>query len=344
VCLSRARGAQSVQADERQNEISKLHLPVMPAETLAYLGADRPSSAERVFVDCTLGLGGHTELLLEASPQHRVIAIDRDAEALELARERLTRFGERLVTVHADYRQIKTILEEVLRERQSYSVAGILADLGVSSFQLDSPERGFSFRFAQTADQAAPPLDMRMDRSRGETAAQLLNRLSERELADLIFEYGEEPAARRIARRIVARREQAPITTTTQLAELVVKAVHQKGHWRIHPATRTFQALRLAVNAELEGLEQFVADAVAVLETGGHLVVITFHSLEDRLIKQAFRFQSGICRCPRNQPECRCGAAPRVEVLTRKAVQPGEAELQVNPRARSAKLRACRKL
>ncbi len=331
-------------ADEGQNEISKLHLPVMPAESIAYLGADRPANAERIFVDCTLGLGGHTELLLEASPQHRVIAIDRDAEAIELARKRLSRFGDRLVPIHADYRQIKTILEEVLRERQSYTVAGILADLGVSSFQLDSPERGFSFRFDQTAERAAPPLDMRMDRSQGETAAQLVNRLSERELADLIFEYGEEPASRRIARRIVAEREKAPITTTAQLAELVVKAVHQKGYWRIHPATRTFQALRLAVNAELEGLDQFVADAVELLDTGGCLVVISFHSLEDRLIKQAFRFQSGICRCPISQPECHCGAVPRVEVLTRKAVQPGEAELRINPRARSAKLRACCKL
>jgi 16S rRNA (cytosine1402-N4)-methyltransferase len=333
-----------VLADERQNEISKLHLPVMPAETLAYLCADQSAAEERVFVDCTLGLGGHTELLLEASPRHRVIAFDRDAEAIDLARKRLARFGERLVPIHADYRQIKTELEEVFRERQSYLVAGILADLGVSSFQLDSLERGFSFRFNQTADADAPPLDMRMDRSRGETAAQLINQLSERELADLIYKYGEEHAARRIARRIVVERKKAPITTTAQLAELVVKAVHQKGHWRIHPATRTFQALRLVVNAELEGLDQFVADAVEQLETGGCLVVITFHSLEDRLIKQAFRFQSGICRCAISQPECRCGAVPRVEVLTRKAVQPSEAELQANPRARSAKLRACRKL
>src|SRR5262249_42560804 len=159
-----------------------------------------------------------------------------------------------------------------------------------------------------------------------------------------IFEYGEERASRRIARAIVAGRLRAPITTTVQLADLVIKAVHQKGHWRIHPATRTFQALRIAVNRELEGLDRFVADAVDLLEPGGHLAIITFHSLEDRIIKQALRFQSGYCQCPPNIPECRCGTATRVEILTRKAIQPGDAEVTQNPRARSAKLRACRKI
>lgn len=314
-----------------------IHRPVMPVESLAYLDAGKGG----LFIDATLGLGGHTELILQASPDNpatRVIGFDRDAEAIDLARQRLAQFGGRFEAVHYDYRQVKT----VLLEKGIGSVAGVLADLGVSSFQFDTPERGFSFRFS--GSEAESPLDMRMDRSQGVTAAELANRLSERELADIIFEYGEERASRRIARLIVAERAKAAITTTRQLADLVVRAVHQPGHWKIHPATRTFQALRIAVNRELEGLDKFVADAVDVLEPGGRLVVITFHSLEDRIIKQSFKFQSGQCACPPNQLVCQCGAARRVEILTRKAIQPSDVEIADNPRARSAKLRACRKL
>jgi 16S rRNA (cytosine1402-N4)-methyltransferase len=309
-----------------------LHRPVMPVEALNALGTGKGG----LFVDATLGLGGHTELVLQASPLNRVIGFDRDAEAIALAKERLAEFGERFEAVHYDYRQVKT----VLRKKGIESVAGILADLGVSSFQFDTPERGFSFRFSE----ADWPLDMRMDRTQALTAADLVNRSSERELADIIFEYGEERAARRIAKLIVAERAKTPVKTTAQLASLVVRAVHQQGHWKIHPATRTFQALRIAVNRELDGLDQFVADTVDLLEPGSRLVVITFHSLEDRIIKQAFRFQSGICACPSSQPVCQCEAIKRVEVLTRKAVQPSEAEIADNPRARSAKLRACQKL
>jgi 16S rRNA (cytosine1402-N4)-methyltransferase len=306
----------------------ELHRPVMPEETLEQLAAARGG----LFVDATLGLGGHTELILRAHAENRVIGFDRDAEAIELARRRLQGFEARFTAIHADYRQVRA----VLRGQGIESVAGLVADLGVSSFQFDTPERGFSFR----ADQ---PLDMRMDRSRGETAADLVNTLAEGELADLIFEYGEERASRRIARAIVAARAAAPIETTAQLAALVVKAVHKKGHWRIHPATQTFQALRIAVNRELEGLDQFVADAVDLLEAGGRLVFITFHSLEDRIVKQALRFQAGRCQCPPNTPVCQCGAARRVEILTRKAIQPSLTEVEQNPRARSAKLRSCRK-
>ena len=309
-----------------------LHRPVMPVEALEMLDARQGG----LFVDATLGLGGHTELILRASAGNRVIGFDRDAEAIALATERLAEFGQRLEAVHSDYRQIKT----VLREKGIGPVRGILADLGVSSFQFDTPERGFSFRL----NDADSPLDMRMDRTQSLTAADLVNRLSERELADLIFEYGEERASRRIAKLIVAERAKTPIKTTAQLAGLIVRAVHQQGHWKIHPATRTFQALRIAVNRELDGLDQFVADAVESLDAGGRLVVITFHSLEDRIIKQAFRFQSGVCACPSSQPVCQCGAVKRVEVLTRRAAQPTEAEIAENPRARSAKLRACRKL
>jgi 16S rRNA (cytosine1402-N4)-methyltransferase len=333
----------------------ELHRPVMPIEALEKLDAVRGGS--RLFVDATLGLGGHTELILRASPDNRVIGFDRDEEAIELARGRLAKFGERFMAVHTDYRRIK----EVLAEKGIETVAGILADLGVSSYQLSAPERGFSFRSGQSFTEspsssvtsptdpsaypvATSPLDMRMDRSQELTAADLVNDLSERELADIIFEYGEERAARRIARRIVKERAIAPITTTKRLADLVVKVIHPKGHWRIHPATKTFQALRIAVNRELEGLDRFVADAVDSLEHGGRLVVITFHSLEDRIIKQALRFQSGRCLCPPNQPECRCGAVRRVEILTRRCLQPGAAEIADNPRSRSAKLRACRKI
>lgn len=312
------------------------HRPVMPVEALAALDAEKGG----LFIDTTLGLGGHTELILRASPDNRVIGFDRDAEAIELTRERLAEFGERFVAVHSDYRRIKT----ALAEQGIQSVAGVLADLGVSSFQFDTPERGFSFRSGLGNRETGDPLDMRMDRSQKVTAADLVQRLSERELSDIIFEFGEERAARRIARLIVAERAKAAITTTAQLANLVIRAVHQRGHWKIHPATKTFQALRVAVNRELDGLDQFVADAIDLLNPGGRLVVITFHSLEDRIIKQAFRFQSGHCACPSSQPVCQCGAVKRVEVLTRKAAQPTEAEIANNPRARSAKLRACQKL
>jgi 16S rRNA (cytosine1402-N4)-methyltransferase len=310
--------------------VNPVHLPVMPVEALANLIGDEPSG---LFVDATLGLGGHTELILQASPLNRVIGFDRDAEAIALAKARLAEFGERFDAMHCDYRQIKSVLQE----RKIESVAGVLADLGVSSFQFDEPERGFSFK-------SDSPLDMRMDRSQRETAADLVNELSESELADVIYEFGEERAARRIARLIVAERAKGAIKTTAQLANLVVRAVHQKGHWRIHPATKTFQALRIAVNRELDELDQFVADAIEVLKPGGRLAIITFHSLEDRIIKQAFRFQSGHCVCPPSQPVCQCGTAKRVNVLTRKAIQPTDAEIAVNPRARSAKLRACQKL
>jgi len=315
----------------------ELHRPVMPVQVLAHLDAGRGGW----FIDATIGLGGHAEQILAASPDNSVIGLDRDAEALELAKERLRADGGRLTPIHADFRRIKEVCQESGRE----SVAGILADLGVSSFQLDSPERGFSFRFDESGSESGCcPLDMRMDRDQETTAADLVNTLSEQKLAEIIYQYGEERAARRIARMIVATRARTAITTTGQLASLVVRAVHQKGYWRIHPATRTFQALRIAVNNELEGLDRFVADAIDLLETDGRLVIITFHSLEDRIIKQALRFQSGHCACLPNQPECRCGARKRVEILTRKAVQPGDQEIAINPRARSAKLRACRKI
>jgi 16S rRNA (cytosine1402-N4)-methyltransferase len=307
------------------------HRPVLLRETIELLAAERGG----LFVDCTVGLGGHSEAILETSRDAQVLGIDRDDEALELARKRLARFGSRFRAVHDDFRNITRVLAiaEVDQAR------GILADLGISSLQLDSPSRGFSFRHDA-------PLDMRMDASTGvETAAELLGRLSEVEIAQIIFEYGEERRSRRIARWIVEKREQGtPVETTRELASLVERAVGFGKQRRIHPATRTFQALRIAVNSELENLDRFVTDAVDLLEPEGRLAVISFHSLEDRIIKRTFTNLSGRCQCPPRLPQCMCGAQKRVEILTRRPVVAGEDEIDLNPRARSAKLRVCKKL
>lgn len=308
-----------------------LHQPVLLHEALALLNPGRGG----VFVDTTLGLGGHTEAILSASPHNRVIAIDRDEEAISYAIARLERFGERISIVHANHSDIK----DVIGDEKLESVDGVLADLGVSSLQFDSPTRGFSFRFDA-------PLDMRMDTaSDDETAAELLARLPETEIADIIYQFGEERFSRRIARRIVERREAGdPVTTTKQLAELVARSVRRSKRDDIHPATRTFQALRIVVNRELETLERFITDAIDILKTDGRLVIITFHSLEDRVVKQTFQRMSGKCFCPPRIPECQCGAQELVEILTRKPVTPGQEEIENNIRSRSAKLRAVRKI
>jgi 16S rRNA (cytosine1402-N4)-methyltransferase len=262
-----------------------------------------------------------------------VLGIDLDSAALEYARDRLASFGERFRSFQANFREIR----EVLQEANERDAAGVLVDLGVSSLQFDSPERGFSFRFDA-------PLDMRMDPTEGDTAADLLQQLPESEIARIIFEYGEERHSRRIARRIVERREQGkPITTTTELADLVRLVVGGHKQNQIHPATRTFQALRIAVNHELEGLGEFVESAIDLLTPEGRFVGISFHSLEDRILKRELRRLSGHCECPPRLPVCECGAREVVEVLTRRPVVAGIRELEENPRARSAKLRACRK-
>jgi 16S rRNA (cytosine1402-N4)-methyltransferase len=302
---------------------------VLLRETIELLAVERGG----LFVDCTVGLGGHSEAILQASNDAQVLGIDRDEEALRLARERLAKFGSRFRAEHADFRE----LTRVLATAKVRMVRGILADLGVSSLQLDSPSRGFSFRHEA-------PLDMRMDMSRGETAAELLGRLSEVEIARLIFEYGEERHSRRIARRIVERREAGePLQTTTDLTRLVERAIGGQKR-RIHPATRTFQALRIAVNRELEDLDQFVADAIDALEPHGRLAVISFHSLEDRIIKRTLLKLSGRCQCPPRTPQCNCGTRKAVEILTRRPLTPTEIEISENPRARSAKLRVAARL
>lgn len=306
------------------------HRPVLLDETIGFLNPVRG-----LFVDCTVGLGGHSEAILESSPETRVIGFDLDLEALAHAEQRLARFGQRFRAVHANFRAIRQIVQHAGVE----SLSGVLADLGVSSLQFDSPTRGFSFRFDA-------PLDMRMDpRGHSETAAELLLRLSEVEIARILFEYGEERKSRRIARWIVENREKGqPVTTTRELAELVTRAARTRKRSAIHPATRTFQALRIAVNKELEGLGEFIETAIDLLEPDGRFVAISFHSLEDRIIKQELRRLSGSCQCPPRVPVCACGARRAVEILTKRPITPSKAELEENPRARSAKLRACRKL
>lgn len=312
-------------------QIEKIHKSVLLSESLELL---RPQAGE-IFVDATLGLGGHAEAILETADT-RLIGIDQDAEAIEFARTRLGRFGEKVRIFHANFAGVK----DVLKIAGVQTVNGVLADLGVSSLQFDSGERGFSFRFDA-------PLDMRMNAApETETAAELLARLSETEIADLIYNYGEERASRRIARRIVWKRELGePVRTTRELAETVEKAIGRgKSKDKIHPATRTFQALRIAVNREIEILEQFIYDAVDILKTGGKLAVITFHSLEDRVVKQTFQKLTGKCSCPPRLPLCVCGAEKKIEILTRKPVLPSAIETSENPRARSAKLRVCQKI
>ena len=307
------------------------HRPVLLQETLQFLAPERGG----LLVDCTVGLGGHSEAILESSNETRVIGIDRDTQALSLAKERLAHFGERFRAVHADFRE----LDEILKDLEESDPAGVLADLGVSSLQFDSPTRGFSFRFDS-------PLDMRMNpEGEEETAAELLCRLPEDEIARIIFEYGEERNSRRIAKWIVEKRDQGQaITTTKELADLVARAAGKAKRGPIHPATRTFQALRIAVNQELEGLGRFVERAIDLLQPEGRLVVISFHSLEDRIIKREFRRLSGACQCESRRDVCTCGARRVVEVLTKRPVTAAGPEVEANPRSRSAKLRACRKL
>ncbi|MEP6787545.1 MAG: 16S rRNA (cytosine(1402)-N(4))-methyltransferase RsmH [Acidobacteriota bacterium] len=315
----------------RDSDAEKAHQSVLLDESLEFLQSQRGG----LYVDATLGMGGHSEAILDASPDTRLIGIDQDPAALKLAKKRLARFEKRAMLFQANFSEIGNVVGKA----KQGSPHGILADLGVSSLQLDSETRGFSFRFDA-------PLDMRMDTtSGGQTIAELLATISQEDLANIIYKYGEERASRKIARWIIEKRESGtPITTTFELADLVRRAVKTSPKDKIHPATRTFQALRIAVNNELDILEQFISDSVDLLKTNGVLAIITFHSLEDRIVKHAFQRLSGRCQCPPRIPQCMCGAAKRVEILTRKPVLPTETERDENPRSRSAKLRACRKL
>jgi 16S rRNA (cytosine1402-N4)-methyltransferase len=302
------------------------HIPVLLDEVLSGLNA-RPGAT---LIDGTLGAGGHSAAWLDASaPDGRVLGFDRDPAAIEAAQARLAPYGERAVLIHASYEQMGQIAL-----RQDFPAAdAVLLDLGYSSLQIDDPARGFSFRHDA-------PLDMRYDTTRGQTAADLVNHLDQTELADLIYELGEDRYARRIARAIVDRR---PIRTTGLLVEIIVGATPRSTE-KIHPATRTFQALRIAVNDELGALERTLPQAVDLLKPGGRLGVISFHSLEDRIVKHFMKAAAADCICPPEVPVCVCEHEASLKVLTRKPVEASSEEVAANPRARSAKLRIAEKL
>ena len=290
------------------------HEPVMVDEVVEHV---RPAAGGR-FVDCTVGAGGHAEALLEAGASS-LLGLDRDPAALEVAARRLAPWGDRVELVHADYRSLTSVLDE----RGIGVVDGALADLGMSSMQLEAEGRGFSFRRDE-------PLDMRMDQSEGSTAADMLCDVSEADLADVIFQFGQERHSRRIARSIVAARRVAPLATTTDLAAAVRRGVPRRGWQRIDPTTRTFQAIRIWVNQEFDGVDKFLRDAVGHLRAGSRLVVLTFHSLEDRIVKHTLR---GLVK-----------AGEAVRILTPRPLVPSADEVARNPRARSAKLRAAERL
>jgi len=306
-----------------------LHRPVLVDEIVEHL-REVPAG---IVVDATVGLGGHAEAILESREDVRVIGLDRDSDTLELADLRLARWNGRHELCHTDFRR----LPELAAARAWAPLSAVLVDLGVSSLQLDSAERGFSFS-------KEGPLDMRMDRSRGRTAAELVNRLEYSCLRSLIRDYGEENHASRIARAIVNARDKGPITTTTQLAAIIDSAVPTRGPRRIHPATRTFQALRIAVNEELDGLHEFVISTARLLVPGGRLAVVAFHSLEDRPVKRAFRHLASDCLCPPELPKCMCDKQAEVRILTSRPIRPGNDEVQANPRARSARLRVLERI
>jgi 16S rRNA (cytosine1402-N4)-methyltransferase len=303
-----------------------VHRPVLYHEIISFLQPQRGGK----FVDCTVGTGGHAWGILKASqPDGCLLGLDVDPAAIELAREHLAVYGSRVILMRASYAQLAEQLAIV-----SWSeVQGVLLDLGVSSIQLDTARRGFSF-------QSDAPLDMRFNPDTPTTAADLVNQLPEDKLADLLHRYGEGRRSRQVARAIVRSR---PIQTTCQLAEIVAP-VATRGYQKIHPATQIFQALRIAVNNELEAIEDVLPQAISLLAKGGRLAVISFHSLEDRIIKNFFRQESRDCICPPEQPQCICGHHAVLRVITPKPVRTSQVEVTVNPRSRSARLRVAEKL
>jgi 16S rRNA (cytosine1402-N4)-methyltransferase len=308
------------------------HLPVMPDEVIATLAP----VAGGLQIDATVGGGGHTERILEAaSPDGRVLGLDADQAAIDRVGLRLARFGDRLVLRRANFRELSTVAPDA----GFGTVDGLLFDLGLSSFQLADRDRGFGFR-------AGGPLDMRFDASRGVPAAELLETLDADALAALFRRYGEEPAAWKISKAIVAARATVPVRTAEDLASLVerVVPVNPRVRRRTHPATRVFQALRIAVNEELDALEEGLAAAVDLLRPGGRLVVLSYHSLEDRIVKRFLAAERRGCVCPPQAPICVCGKTPRLRLVTRPSLTPTEVEVDANPRARSARLRAAERL
>lgn len=307
------------------------HIPVLTREVLVWMGPPLPG---RTLIDCTLGGGGHAEALLEAIPGLRVVGIDRDSEAVEAAAKRLGRFGPRAVVRKANFAE----LAELMGELEGEEIAGVFYDLGVSSPHLDHPQRGFGYG-------SDAPLDMRMDRTQRLTAETVVNTYSESRLAEVLTRFGEERFARRIAAAIVRRRPRRPFRTTGEVVEAVKEAIPAPARRRgPHPARRTFQALRIEVNRELEALERSLPAALSGVVAGGRVGVISYHSLEDRIVKAVFKEGSRGCRCPSDLPVCVCGRKATLRVLTRKPVRPSLDEVRVNPRSRSARLRVAERL
>jgi 16S rRNA (cytosine1402-N4)-methyltransferase len=307
------------------------HISVMVNEVIDYLGC----SPGKTYVDGTLGGGGHAQAILRLiGPKGLLIGVDRDPDAIAWARDALQKFHSNVQLFNDNYTRLPHILAQAGRK----GVDGIVLDLGLSLYQLEGSGRGFSFMRDE-------PLDMRMNPEDPHSAEDMVNRFSEKDLAHLLARYGEEPWAKRIAKAIVRVRRNGRITSSLQLAEIVKEAIPAKYRSRrIHPATRTFQALRIAVNRELEGLEAFLNQAVGLLNPRGRLCVLSFHSLEDRIVKQRFKAMARGCDCPPDFPVCVCGKRPQVAILTRKPVAPDPAEVASNPMARSAKLRAVERL
>lgn len=306
------------------------HRPVMPDECMEGL-AIKPDG---IYVDGTAGGGGHSSLIASRLEGGRLISIDQDEAAIRAVSERLKPYGDRVTVVRNNFRNLGT----VCRDLGIGHIDGVLLDLGVSSYQLDTPERGFSY-------QADAPLDMRMDERNPKSAYTVVNEYSEAELRRILFDYGEERFAPRIASFIVRAREEKPVETTGELVDIIKAAIpasaREGGH---HPAKRTFQAIRIEVNAELDVIAPAITAAIGLLNPGGRIAILTFHSLEDRIVKQAFAGAAQGCICPKTLPVCVCGNKPKVKIITKKPILPGETELEENPRSRSAKLRVAEKI
>lgn len=306
------------------------HVPVMPGEVTEGLNIKENG----IYLDCTLGGGGHSELILKKLTTGRLIAIDKDEEALAFAKSRLSEYGDKVTFVHSDFKRADEVLDDLNIDR----IDGVLMDLGVSSYQLDAAERGFSYRFDA-------PLDMRMDKTQFLTAFNVVNEYNELDIADILFRYGEERYARKIAANIIRYRQQQSIRTTGQLAEIVEKSYPPKERFKGgNPCKRTFQAIRIEVNGELRELDEIIGKLAERLNKGGRICVITFHSLEDRIVKREFQYLEAKCICPPKQPVCTCNKVQTVKIITKKPLTASEEELAVNPRAQSAKLRVAERV